>query len=70
MSGLDVEHAPEGREPQAEPRRPDAQNPDVELQDEELQQEIELVADLVVAASGSDGPLSQVEIDQALGLRA
>ena len=56
MSGLDVEHAPDSREP------------DEDLQDAELQQEIELVSDLVVAASASDAPLSQAEIDRALGL--
>ena len=56
MSGLDVEHAPDSREP------------DEDLQDAELQQEIELVSDRVVAAAASDAPLSQAEIDRALGL--
>lgn len=40
-----------------------------DLQDAELQEEIELVADLVVAASASPRPLSVVEIDRILGLR-
>ncbi len=39
------------------------------LTDGELQSEIELVGDLVVAASSSDGPLSQNEIDRLLGVR-
>jgi hypothetical protein len=39
-----------------------------ELTDDALQGEIELVGDLVVAASGSEGPLSDDEIDAALGI--
>lgn len=39
-----------------------------ELTDDELQDEIELVGDLVVAASSSEGPLSDDEIDQVLGV--
>jgi hypothetical protein len=39
-----------------------------ELTDNALQGEIELVGDLVVAASGSEGPLSDEEIDAALGI--
>ena len=39
-----------------------------DLQDDDLRQEIELVADLVVAASASDGPLSPAEIDRILGV--
>jgi hypothetical protein len=57
MSGLHVEH----------PR--DSHEPDEDLQDAELQEEIELVSDLVVAASGSDTALTQAQIDEALGLR-
>jgi hypothetical protein len=38
------------------------------LSDEDLRSEIELVADLVVAASTDDGPLSQPEIDRILGV--
>jgi hypothetical protein len=38
------------------------------LTDGELQSEIELVGDLVVAASSSDGPLSQNDIDHILGV--
>jgi hypothetical protein len=41
-----------------------------ELTDGALQDEIELVGDLVVAASASEGPLSEAEIDQVLGLTA
>ena len=38
------------------------------LTDDDLQSEIELVGDLVVAATGSDGPLPQSEIDRLLGV--
>jgi hypothetical protein len=48
---------------------PDApQSGEADLSDGELRSEIELVADLVVAASQSDGPLTQEEIDEALGV--
>jgi hypothetical protein len=39
-----------------------------DLQDRELSQEIELVGDLVVAASDADADLSTSEIDRILGL--
>jgi hypothetical protein len=39
-----------------------------ELTDDALQDEIELVGDLVVAASASEQPLSEDEIDAALGI--
>jgi hypothetical protein len=39
------------------------------LTDSDLQLEIELVGDLVVAASASEGPLPQDEVDQLLGVR-
>ena len=42
---------------------------DPELRDDELRAEIELVSELVLAASASDAPLSPAEIDRALGLR-
>ena len=38
------------------------------LTDDDLQDEIELVGDLVVAASSSNGPLTQDEIDAVLGV--
>lgn len=38
------------------------------LTDGALQSEIELVGDLVVAATSSDGPLAQDEIDRLLGV--
>ena len=41
---------------------------DENLTDDDLQSEIELVGDLVVAASASDGPLSQDEVDRILGV--
>jgi hypothetical protein len=48
---------------------PDApQSGEADLSDDELSSEIELVADLVVAASQSDGPLTQDEIDEVLGV--
>jgi hypothetical protein len=40
------------------------------LTDDDLQSEIELVGDLVVAATSSTGPLSQEQIDQLLGVTA
>ncbi len=40
------------------------------LTDGDLQSEIELVGDLVVAATSSDGPLPQDEIDRLLGVEA
>lgn len=47
---------------------PDPYSTGGELTDVALQQEIELVGDLVVAASHSPGPMSQEEIDRILGL--
>jgi hypothetical protein len=41
---------------------------DDNLTDNDLQSEIELVGDLVVAASASDGPLPQDEVDLLLGV--
>ena len=38
------------------------------LTDDDLQSEIELVGDLVVAATSSEGPLPQEEIDRLLGV--
>ena len=40
------------------------------LTDGALQSEIELVGDLVVAATSSDGPLPQEAIDRLLGVEA
>jgi hypothetical protein len=42
---------------------------DTRLQDPLVLDEIELYGDLVIAASSSDGPLTQDEIDRVLGLR-
>lgn len=39
-----------------------------ELTDDALQREIELVGELVVAASASDGPLTEEQIDLILGI--
>ena len=41
-----------------------------DLTDGALKDEIELVGELVVVASASEGPLSEAEIDEALGLNA
>lgn len=41
---------------------------DPSLNDEQLEAEIKLVGDLVLAASQSDAPLSDDEIDEILGL--
>lgn len=38
------------------------------LRDMQLEDEIALVGELVVAATSHDGPLTQREIDKALGL--
>ena len=40
------------------------------LTDDDLQSEIELVGDLVVAATSSDGPMPQDEIDRLLGVHS
>lgn len=40
-----------------------------ELTDDALQDEIELVGDLVVAASASQGALTDEEIDRVLGVK-
>ncbi|WP_235736512.1 hypothetical protein [Nocardioides alcanivorans] len=40
------------------------------LEDGELLLEVELTANLIVAASESDGPLSQQQIDAILGVGA
>ncbi len=40
-----------------------------DLTDDALQDEIELVGDLVVAASASEEPLTEDEIDAALGIQ-
>jgi hypothetical protein len=41
---------------------------DVELEDTELLDEVDLTANLIVAANQSEGPLSREEIDRLLGL--
>ena len=41
---------------------------DDELTDDDLESEIELVSELVVAASSSERPLHQDEVDQLLGV--
>ena len=42
---------------------------DVELEDEELLEEVEMTANLIVAASDTDGRLPQDRIDEILGVR-
>ena len=78
MPDQELEHSPDPGEPDeplraagpaAQPAAESATEPDGELEDADLRAEIELVADLVVAASASDGPLSLVEIDQILGVQ-
>jgi hypothetical protein len=46
-----------------------AKAPDDNLIDDDLQSEIEMVSELVVAASSSDRPLEQDEVDLLLGIR-
>ncbi|MCW2806385.1 MAG: hypothetical protein JWQ93_340 [Marmoricola sp.] len=41
---------------------------DVRLEDSELLDEVELTANLIVAANQSEAPLSITEIDQILGV--
>jgi len=43
---------------------------DVPLEDAELLAEVELTTNLIIAASASDAPLSQDDIDRLLGLPA
>jgi hypothetical protein len=43
-------------------------DPDDKLTDDDLESEIELVSELVVAATSSDGPLGQDEVDRILGV--
>ena len=47
---------------------PPGQDPDDGLTDDDLESEIELVSELVVAATSSDGPLGQDEVDDLLGV--
>jgi hypothetical protein len=42
---------------------------DRDLTDEALREEIELVGELVVAATASTGRMGQAEVDQLLGVR-
>ncbi|KWX03080.1 hypothetical protein LI90_4130 [Carbonactinospora thermoautotrophica] len=42
--------------------------PDLRVHDRVALDEIELYAELVIAASSSDGPLSQDEVDAILGV--
>ncbi|MFQ6171464.1 hypothetical protein ACK8HX_07655 [Oryzobacter sp. R7] len=42
--------------------------PDPSLNDEQLEAEIRLVGDLVLAASQSESPLTQAQIDEVLGI--
>ena len=43
-------------------------DPDHSLTDDDLESEIELVSVLVMAATSSDGPLHQDEVDRLLGV--
>jgi len=49
-------------------RMPDADRAAKELTDDALESEIELVGELVVAATSSSGPLAQDQIDRLLGI--
>ena len=70
------ERAPATDSPDSEPAGAPADDapedvgddPEDDLQDRELSQEIELVGDLVVAASDAEADLSTSEIDRILGL--
>lgn len=41
---------------------------DVALEDSDLLVEVEMTTSLIIAASGSDGPLPAAEIDRILGI--
>ena len=41
---------------------------DISLEDSDLLTEVELTTNLIIAASESDGPLSEDEIDKILGI--
>lgn len=41
---------------------------DVDLEDHALLEEVELTAELIVAASQSEAPLSRAEVDRILGV--
>jgi hypothetical protein len=56
--------------PAVEERRPVAHKVDSRLEDPLALDEIELYGELVIAASASDGPLSQDQIDRVLGVGA
>jgi hypothetical protein len=45
------------------------ENPDARVHDAVALDEIELYGNLMIAASESDGPLSQERIDEILGVR-
>jgi len=44
-------------------------NPDARVHDHDALAEIELYGNLMIAASESDGPLSQAQIDEVLGVK-
>jgi hypothetical protein len=46
----------------------DDADPEEQLIDDDLESEIELVSELVVAATSSDGPLGQEAVDHILGI--
>src|SRR5689334_22073916 len=50
------------------PRSLDHVRQDPSLNDEQLETEIKLVGDLVLAASQAEGPLSEDQIDELLGV--
>lgn len=49
-------------------KRPGASPTEGSLTDDDLRSEIEMVSELVVAATSSDGPMSQDEVDLLLGV--
>lgn len=52
------------------PRTLEQMKQDPSLNDEQLENEIKLVGDLVLAASQAEGPLSDDQIDELLGIDA
>jgi hypothetical protein len=62
-------HQPEPQVAAAPDRLPGQGGPiGAQLADEDLAEEIELYTDVVVAASESDGPMPEGELDRVLGV--
>jgi hypothetical protein len=66
-----IHEEPEATSPAAETERGDGgvnDQLDVTVHDTEVLSEIEMMTNLIIATSESDGPLSQLRIDEILGV--